>query len=132
MQNTLFNGIAAAVLAGAALLPTALLHPANAGQVSPFDVAVKTQTVDNLSIAYREAGNPENPTVLLLHGFPTSSHMFRNLIPVLAENYHVIAPDYPGFGASSMPDAAQFDYTFDTLTHYVEGLLSAKGIELLR
>ena len=62
--------------------------------------------VDGVNIFYREAGPPDAPVVLLLHGFPTSSHMFRNLIPALADRYHVIAPDYPGFGQSDMPDHA--------------------------
>ncbi len=63
----------------------------------------KTIEIDGLDIFYREAGSQDAPTILLLHGFPTSSHMFRNLIPVLADEFHLIAPDYPGFGASSMP-----------------------------
>lgn len=68
----------------------------------------RTVTVDGLEIFYREAGPRDAPTVLLLHGFPTSSHMFRNLIPALADRYHVVAPDYPGCGFSSFPDAEQF------------------------
>jgi pimeloyl-ACP methyl ester carboxylesterase len=62
-----------------------------------------TINVDGLEIFYRKAGSPNNPTILLLHGFPTSSHMFRNLIPALADSFHLVAPDYPGFGNSSMP-----------------------------
>ena len=75
----------------------------------------KTIEIDGLDIFYREAGDPNNPTILLLHGFPTSSHMFRNLIPALAEEFHLIAPDYPGFGASSMPKINEFEYSFDNL-----------------
>ena len=71
--------------------------------------------VHGLNIFYREAGPKAAPAVLLLHGFPTSSHMFRNLIPALADRYHVVAPDYPGFGNSSAPQVDQFDYTFDNL-----------------
>ena len=71
----------------------------------------RTTTVDGIKIFYREAGPKDAPTVLLLHGFPTSSHMFRNLIPALADRYHVIAPDYPGYGQSDMPDRAKFAYT---------------------
>src|SRR6266568_7368366 len=71
--------------------------------------------VDGSRIFYREAGSKTAPTILLLHGFPTSSQMFRNLIPALAERYHVLAPDYPGFGHSSMPPRAEFAYTFDNL-----------------
>ena len=67
----------------------------------------RTTKVDGVNIFYREAGPAQAPVVLLLHGFPTSSHMFRNLIPALADRYHVIAPDYPGYGQSDMPDRAE-------------------------
>ena len=82
----------------------------------------KTIEIDGLDIFYREAGNPNDPTILLLHGFPTSSHMFRNLIPALANEFHLIAPDYPGFGASSMPKVDEFEYSFDKLAEIVEKL----------
>src|SRR5687768_10415761 len=77
--------------------------------------------VQGLDIFYREAGSKDAPTILLLHGFPTSSHMFRNLIPALADRFHLIAPDYPGFGHSSMPAAGEFDYTFDHLADVIDG-----------
>ena len=80
----------------------------------------KTVKVDGLDIFYREAGSPKNPTVLLLHGFPTSSRMYRNLMPMLADKYHVVAPDYPGFGESSMPTVDKFDYTFENLTNLID------------
>ena len=80
----------------------------------------RTVNIAGLNIFYREAGPKDAPTVLLLHGFPTSSHMFRNLIPALADKYHVVAPDYPGFGYSSMPSVDKFDYTFDNLANVVE------------
>jgi pimeloyl-ACP methyl ester carboxylesterase len=89
----------------------------------------KTVTVDGLEIFYREAGPADAPTVLLLHGFPTSSHMFRNLIPALADRFHVVAPDYPGFGASAMPAVDEFDYTFDGLTNIVEAFTEKLGLE---
>jgi len=76
--------------------------------------------IDGLDIFYREAGSPDAPTVLLLHGFPTSSHMFRNLIPRLADRFHLVAPDFPGFGASSMPGLDEFEYSFDSLAHVVD------------
>lgn len=76
--------------------------------------------IDGLDIFYREAGSKNNPTILLLHGFPTSSHMFRNLIPQLADRFHLVAPDYPGFGNSSMPSSKEFNYTFDNLAKIVE------------
>ena len=84
--------------------------------------------VDGLKIFYREAGDPNKPTVLLLHGFPTSSQMYRNLIPKLADNYHVIAPDYPGFGESSAPDRATFTYTFENLSLVIEHFTQSIGL----
>ena len=88
-------------------------------------VAHRTARVDGLSIFYREAGHPENPKLLLLGGFPASSHQFRNLIPALADRFHVLSPDYPGFGNSEMPD--DFEYTFDRLAEIVEGVLTQTG-----
>ena len=87
----------------------------------------KTVTIDGLSIFYREAGESINPKILLLHGWPSSSHQYRNLIPVLAENFHVIAPDYPGFGNSDMPSTKEFNYTFDRLSETIEDLLRTIG-----
>jgi pimeloyl-ACP methyl ester carboxylesterase len=86
----------------------------------PPKVTYKTVKIGELDIFYREAGPKDAPVVLLLHGFPTSSQMFRNLIPALADKYHVIAPDYPGFGHSSMPAHDKFTYTFDNLADVVE------------
>lgn len=88
----------------------------------------QTAKVDGVNIFYREAGPADAPVVLLLHGFPTSSHMFRNLIPALADRYHVIAPDYPGFGHSDMPNRATFAYTFDRFAELVDGLLDQLGV----
>jgi pimeloyl-ACP methyl ester carboxylesterase len=85
-------------------------------------------TVAGHRLFYREAGDPTGPTVVLLHGFPTSSYMFRNLVPALADRYHVIAPDHLGFGLSDAPSVDEFDYTFDALTELTEGLLRALGI----
>ena len=85
-------------------------------------------TVDGLDVFYREAGDPASPVVILLHGAPASSYMFRELIPVLAARYHVIAPDYIGFGLSSSPSTDDFDYTFDHLTDVTEHLLEQLGI----
>ena len=80
-------------------------------------------TVRGLKMFYREAGSKESPTIVLLHGFPSSSHMFRDLIPQLAEKFHVIAPDYIGFGYSDAPGVNDFEYTFDNLAACVEELL---------
>ena len=88
----------------------------------------RTATIDGVKIFYREAGPDGAPVVLLLHGFPTSSHMFRNLIPALADRYHVIAPDYPGFGQSDMQDRARFAYTFDRFAELVDRLLDQLGV----
>ena len=92
-------------------------------------VRYRTIKVDGLDIFYREAGSPSAPTVLLLHGFPSSSHMFRNLIPALANQYHVVAPDYPGFGYSSAPSTKDFDYTFDHLSEVVDHFSEALGLK---
>ena len=87
----------------------------------------KTAIVDGLSVFYREAGTPGCPKLVLLGGFPASSHQFRNLIPALANRFHVLSPDYPGFGNTDMPDAKSFPYTFDRLAEIVEGLLAKTG-----
>jgi pimeloyl-ACP methyl ester carboxylesterase len=94
-----------------------------------FPSLYKTVKIDGLDIFYREAGPKDAPTIILLHGFPTSSHMFRDLIPELSDTYHVIAPDYPGFGYSSMPSVDQFDYTFDNLALVIEKLINKLGLE---
>ena len=107
-----------------ALLPALLLHT----QAHAMEVKYKTIQVEGLNIFYREAGPTNAPTILLLHGFPTSSHMYRNLIPALANRYHVVAPDYPGFGQSSMPTVQEFSYTFDNLAHVVERFTEALGL----
>ncbi len=86
-------------------------------------------TVDGHRLFFREAGDPDAPAVLLLHGFPTSSHMFRDLIPRLADRYRVIAPDHLGFGLSDAPSVDDFDYTFDALTDLTAGLLAGLGID---
>lgn len=79
-------------------------------------ITYHTVNVNDLNIFYREAGDPTKPTMLLFHGFPSASHMFRELMPALADHFHLIAPDYPGFGQSSAPDHNDFSYTFDHLT----------------
>jgi pimeloyl-ACP methyl ester carboxylesterase len=83
----------------------------------------QTVVVEGMDIFYREAGDPSKPTIVLLHGFPSSSHMFRDLLRDLEDRYHLLAPDYPGFGYSSAPGVAEFDYTFDHLAHVVECFL---------
>jgi len=98
--------------------------PASASQTH-YPVA----RIDGIEVAYREAGPSKAPTVLLLHGFPTSSRMFRNLIPALADRYHVIAPDYPGFGQSPAPDRNRFRFTFANYAKLVDGLVTQLGVQ---
>ncbi len=119
------------MLALALASPLVLPQPAPAADATIAETAqvhYRSVQIGGVEIAYREAGDPSRPTVLLLHGFPTSSHMFRNLIPELAGRYHVIAPDYPGFGASAMPQADQFDYSFANIARLMTGLLDHKGV----
>ncbi len=92
-------------------------------------IKYKKQTVNGVSIAYREAGNPKNPTIVLLHGFPTSSHQYRKVLAQLADEYHLIAPDYPGFGNSDFPPIDQYEYTFDNIANTINTFLEEKGID---
>jgi pimeloyl-ACP methyl ester carboxylesterase len=102
---------------------------ASAATTHAWQTEHKTVTVNGVELFYREAGPKNAPTIVLLHGFPTSSHMFRNLIPALADRYHVIAPDYPGFGNSAQPAIDDFDYSFDNLANVIETFLVTKGID---
>jgi pimeloyl-ACP methyl ester carboxylesterase len=102
-------------------------RPAEAGTKN--NVAYRTVKIDDLDIFYREAGPKDGNSVLLLHGFPTSSHMFRNLIPALADKFHLVAPDYPGFGNSSMPTVDEFEYTFDNLAEVIGKFTSKVGLK---
>ncbi|MBL4710884.1 MAG: alpha/beta hydrolase [Flavobacteriales bacterium] len=89
----------------------------------------KTMEVNGVEIFYREAGPSDAPTILLLHGYPTSSHMFRNLMAELSDEYHLLAPDYPGFGNSEQPLMSEFDYTFDNMALLVEAFLEKKEVK---
>ncbi|KUP04348.1 alpha/beta hydrolase [Bacillus coahuilensis m2-6] len=91
-------------------------------------IRYKRMTIDGVSVFYREAGDPTCPTIVFLHGFPSSSHMYRDLIPLLAKDFHVISPDYPGYGNSSMPLVTEFSYTFHHLSLIVEKLLHQLGV----
>ena len=84
--------------------------------------------IDGLNVFYREAGRADAPALLLLHGFPTSSHMFRNLIPTLADRLHLVAPDLPGFGQSDMPDRSRFTYTFKNIAKVIERFTEVIGL----
>jgi|SRR5208283_1130589 len=92
-------------------------------------VTYQHASVDGLNIFYREAGPKAAPTILLLHGFPTSSHMFRNLIPALAERYHLVAPDLPGFGFSDAPDRRDFSYRFENLANVIDSFTQTIGLD---
>jgi pimeloyl-ACP methyl ester carboxylesterase len=106
----------------AAPVPTPLVRATHASTV------YKTAEIDGLKIFYREAGPPGAPTVLLLHGFPSSSRMFEPLIPLLADRYHVIAPDYPGFGHSDAPPPDKFTYTFANITTVIDKFTQTLGL----
>lgn len=92
-------------------------------------VRYQTQKVGEVEVFYREAGPRDAPVILLLHGFPTASHMYRDLIPLLSANYRVIAPDLPGFGQTKAPPRGKFDYTFDNLAKVIDGFIVAKGLQ---
>lgn len=125
-RRHLFRGrIASALLA---LGTTAVLSSPAFSADDSTAVTYKTVDLDGLKLFYREAGSPDAPTVLLLHGFPTSSHMFRDLIPKLADRYHVVAPDYPGYGFSDAPPIEQFTYSFEHLTDVIEQFTETLGL----
>jgi len=120
---------ATALFCSVALPPVAAARTAKDAIMAPVVmVQYRTTRIDGVDIFYREAGPADAPVVLLLHGFPTSSHMFRNLIPLLADKYHVIAPDYPGFGQSGAPDRSSFTYSFAHYAEILDALLAQKGI----
>lgn len=120
----------AALTAGMALsfsLPATAAPAAAPNVASTAAVSYRTVNIDGVNIFYREAGPKNAPTLLLLHGFPTSSQMFRNLIPLLADRYRVIAPDYPGYGQSDMPPMDKFTYSFDNLAKVIDKFTVAVG-----
>jgi pimeloyl-ACP methyl ester carboxylesterase len=130
-RHLLSASAASAVIGGAhftAATPSANASPAFIGDRRQ-DIRYRTTVVEGLTIFFREAGDPSRPAILLLHGFPSSSHMFRDLIPQLAGDFHLIAPDYPGFGHSDAPAPADFDYTFDHLADVMGGFVDAIGLE---
>jgi pimeloyl-ACP methyl ester carboxylesterase len=129
-----FLGLAAAGAAAWSALGSA--HPARSATTAAASTSDEVHlltrhrrvTVDGVEIFYREAGRPEAPAVLLLHGFPTSSHMFRHLIPALADRWHVVAPDYPGFGFSAFPDRDRFAYSFAGFAEIIAKFTDAIGL----
>jgi len=122
-------------LAGAAIFTLSAMLPLEASSMNLTKNHMETQMrtlhktieVNGQNIFYREAGKGNKSTIVLLHGFPTSSHMYRNLIPKLSEKYHVIAPDYPGFGNSSMPSLEEFEYSFDNMAKITDDFLEKVG-----
>jgi pimeloyl-ACP methyl ester carboxylesterase len=121
-----------ALLTVPAALPAAPATASAQPHVVRADAAVtryRTAKVDGVEIFYREAGPADAPVLVLLHGFPTSSHMFRNLIPALGDRYRVIAPDYPAFGQSGVPDRKAFRYTFERFAELMDGLLGQLGVQ---
>lgn len=130
-RRSVMTSIAAAPIAAAGLAAAARPVALSAAP-EDFEHLVtrhRTVSVDGLDIFYREAGRASSPAVLLLHGFPTSSHMFRHLMPALADRYRVIAPDYPGFGFSSFPAPDRYPYSFERLARTVAGFTDAVGLE---
>jgi pimeloyl-ACP methyl ester carboxylesterase len=97
--------------------------------MAPFSTRYRTVVVDGLEVFYREAGDPDGPTLVLLHGFPASSFMFRELIASLEDRYHVVAPDHIGFGHSAMPALGEFDYTFERLSEMTLAFLDALDLD---
>lgn len=134
MKNATFKWMVRPLLLGAVLTAFAMpfevtAAPAsNPSTLNETAVSYHTEVVDGVKVFYREAGPKNAPAVLLLHGFPTSSHMFRNLIPKLADRYHVIAPDYPGYGQSDQPAMDQFSYSFDHLSSIVDKFTTQIGL----
>ena len=112
-----------------ALAPAVVSAQAERRTVGDVPIATRYHTtkIGGVDLFYREAGPADAPVIVLLHGFPSSSHMFRNLIPQLADRYRVIAPDYPGFGQSGMPPRERFRYSFETFANLVDSLLSSIG-----
>jgi pimeloyl-ACP methyl ester carboxylesterase len=124
---------AIALYAGLALISSSALAQTNKRNNRDISnsqqVHYRTILANGLHIFYREAGPKDAPTILLLHGYPTSSHMYRNLIPILSKRYHVLAPDLPGFGYSDAPEHTQFKYTFENLAGSMQSFINELGVK---
>jgi len=133
LKSQFLAGVFCAAVAAASAVTSVAAHAAPASVVTPSVTALQLKygaiKVDGLTIAYREAGDPRNPKLVLLHGWPSSSHQYRNLMPALATRFHVIAPDYQGFGNSDAPDPASYHYSFDAISVTMEKFLAAKGFD---
>lgn len=119
------------------LLPFVIFSQSSTSSVQPVlfiedntytPTKYKSIEINGINIAYREAGNPKNPTIVLLHGFPSSSHQYRKVLTQLSDEFHLIAPDYPGFGNSDFPSADEYEYTFDNIAKSIGALLEAKNL----
>ncbi len=129
LRHLVIRTVLALFVATDAVIPLRASEHSSVAADTQSRTLYKTAKINGLDIFYREAGPKNASTLLLLHGFPTSSHMFRNLIPALADKYHIIAPDYPGYGHSAMPSVSEFNYTFDNLADVVDGLVQQLGIK---
>jgi pimeloyl-ACP methyl ester carboxylesterase len=132
-RNLTRRSILTALLAGSAVYAMPRMAKAEPPQrtlkeKTMIDIRYRTKRVGDVDVFYREAGPVDAPVILLLHGFPTSSHMFRDLIPELADRYRIIAPDLPGFGQTKAPPRGSFDYTFDALATVIDGFVDALGL----
>jgi len=128
-MHKLVSGLTATVALGIAADGSAQSAPiSQAPQASPT-VFYRSVSVDGVSIFYREAGRPDAPTLLLLHGFPSSSRMFEPLLTRLSAQYHLIAPDYPGFGHSDAPGSKEFSYTFDHISQVMQRFTEVLGLQ---
>ena len=125
-RRSLLLSMAAAPVA--ALVAPAVARSASSKETAMLDIQYRTQQVGPVEVFYREAGPADAPVILLLHGFPTGSHMFRDLIPLLADRYRVIAPDLPGFGLTKAPARGTFDYSFDNLAKVIGQFIEAIGL----
>jgi pimeloyl-ACP methyl ester carboxylesterase len=127
--HTLLASMIAAAMLSFSVTPVIAADSTAKTARAATNVSYSSIKVDGLNIAYREAGDPKNPKLVLLHGFPAGSHQYRDLIRSLAGTFHVIAPDYPGFGESDIPDPASYNYSFEGISNTVEHFLAAKGFD---
>lgn len=127
-RRAVVAGLGAAAMAAPAAAFGQGAAPAAPSGRGDVDLRFGTRKVGDVTVFYREAGRPDAPVILLLHGFPSAGHMFRDLIPLLADRYRVIAPDLPGFGNTIAPSRASFPYSFDTLAEVTEGFVEAMGL----
>jgi pimeloyl-ACP methyl ester carboxylesterase len=128
-RRATLGALAAAPVTGIAPMIAAARPAAASREKSMSQVRYGTQKLGEVDVFYREAGPADAPVILLLHGFPSASHMFRDLIPALADSYRVIAPDLPGFGQTKAPVRGKFNYSFDALAEVIEGFVEAIGLQ---